>query len=117
MTRARTSNGRGARRSRAGDGPFDPFTWLARLLLRWQTFALLAVAALGLVVAAFWPDISRFLGDVQRTLVRTFGAGLVFVALALISAGLAISFRRLPSSRHGILRLVGGLALVVFIWG
>lgn len=119
MTRARSSSrGRSGGRRRSGaSAPFDPFTWLAKLLLRWQTFALLAVAALVLISIAMWSEVGGALGTVQRALVRTFGAGLVFVAVGLIAASLAVYFRRIPATRRGLLRLAGGLALVVFLWG
>src|SRR3712207_2093801 len=102
MTRARTTSRRRtpARpgRSTSVGGPFDPFTFVAKLLLRWQTFALLAAAAVGVIVFAAREPIGGFLGDSQRTLVRTFGAGLVFVAIGLIALCLALYFRRWPVS-------------------
>src|SRR5215216_675109 len=119
MTRARSSSRSrpAARRAQPGGGPFDPFTLLAKLLLRWQTFAVLAVAAVVAIALASWESVGGFLGEVQRALVRTFGAGLVFAAVGLIALSLALYFRRWPVTRRGLLRLAGGLALVIFLWG
>ncbi|MGH2602914.1 MAG: hypothetical protein ACRDJ9_26445, partial [Dehalococcoidia bacterium] len=114
MTRAR-SNARKGRRAPAA--PFDPFTWLAKVLLQWQTFAVLAAAAVVLISIAMWSEVGGALGTVQRGLVRTFGAGLAFLFVGAVAAALAVYFRKLPRTRRGLLRLVGGLALVVFIWG
>jgi S-DNA-T family DNA segregation ATPase FtsK/SpoIIIE len=118
MTRARTpSRTRTPRRKQATAAPFDPFTWLAKLLLQWQTFAALAVAALALIAVAMWSEVGGVLGRAQEMLVRTFGAGLVFVAVGLVTAAFAVYFRRIPTSPRGLLRVAGGLALIVFIWG
>ncbi|MGE0538691.1 MAG: DNA translocase FtsK [Dehalococcoidia bacterium] len=119
MTRARpSSRSRSSPRGRsATPAPFDPFTWLAKLLLQWQTFAVLAVIAVVLISIAMWSEVGGALGAAQRALVRTFGAGLAFVAFGLLVTTLAVYFHRLPATRRGLLRLAGGLALVVFLWG
>jgi len=114
MTRARPTTRKGRR---APAAPFDPFTWLAKVLLQWQTFAVLAAAAVVLISIAMWSEVGGALGTAQRGLVRTFGAGLAFLFVAAVAAALAIYLRKLPRTRRGLLRLVGGLALVVFIWG
>jgi uncharacterized membrane protein len=113
MTRART---RSTTRKTAS-GPFDPFTWLATLLLRWQTFAVLAVVALGLIAFAAREPVGGFLGDTQRWFVRTFGLGIAFLVVGLVVVTLALYLHRWPVTRRGLLRLAGGLALIVFIWG
>jgi S-DNA-T family DNA segregation ATPase FtsK/SpoIIIE len=109
----------GARRPAAGSAtaPFDPFTWIATLLLKWQTFALAAAAALVLAGIAFWPQVSGVLDAMQKLLVRTFGIGLIFVALAATAVAGALLLKRIPRTRHGLLRAAATLALIVFVWG
>src|SRR5215203_5724973 len=119
MTRARSSRPRSTPGKGRGSSaaPFDPFTWLATMLLRWQTFAMLAAAAALVIAVAFWPQVGGTLGAVQRVLVETFGLGLAFVAVALIAISLMIYLHRLPPTRRGLMRLAGAIALAVFLWG
>lgn len=119
MARARPSPRKGAKGGggAAGRQPFDPFTWIARLLLRPRTVLILAALVLLIAVVALWGVVGAALGVAQRAVVRTLGIGVIFLAVGLLALSLAAYLRRLPESRAGALKLLGGLALLVALWG
>jgi len=90
--------------------------WSGHRLLRPEV-SVVTIGAIGIAALLWAVDIPALLADVRDWLLRTFGFGLIIVAILSAAGGVAISRRAYEHTTHFARYAAGSIALALFAWG
>ena len=90
--------------------------WSGHRLLRPEVSAVI-IGAIGIAALLWAVDVPAIIGSARDWLLRTFGLGLVIVAILSLAGGIALSRRAYEDKAHFARYAIGSLALSFFAWG